>query len=339
MEEKDIMRKKKLVSLLLSLIMIVTFVPVISFADDGALEESTPAIGEDGEVNESTIGSGGKELRDVEVGVNIEEYSFRLSKDKFFYDGKAHRPSVLNDELTEGIDYYVEYENYDSLEPGVYTVAVCGTSPNTGRIALEYQIVKTTIRAKSAVIIYLKGTYKIKPSITNPNGKTKYSTSNKKVAAVNKYGKITAKKAGKATITIKNGYAKMKVPVRVKKPHLNKKSVTIVRNKTKKLKIIGKVGKAKFSSTNTRIATVNSKGKIKAKSKGKCTIKVRTNGVTLKCRVTVKNPPPVYVYITKYGERYHCDYYCYGLRNARTIYKTTLQKAKSKGYTPCHLCY
>jgi len=43
------------------------------------------------------------------------------------------------------------------------------------------------------------------------------------------------------------------------------------------------------------------------------------------------------VYIT--GKRYHCDEDCRGLRNARAIYKVTLQKAKKKKLTKCHVCY
>lgn len=45
----------------------------------------------------------------------------------------------------------------------------------------------------------------------------KWESSNKAVATVNKKGKITAKKAGKATITIKSGSKKTTVKVTVKK--------------------------------------------------------------------------------------------------------------------------
>jgi uncharacterized protein YjdB len=48
------------------------------------------------------------------------------------------------------------------------------------------------------------------------------------------------------------------------------------------------VGKAKFTSSNKKIATVNSKGKITAKKKGTAYITVKTNGIKLKCKITVK---------------------------------------------------
>ena len=50
----------------------------------------------------------------------------------------------------------------------------------------------------------------------------------------------------------------------------------------------GLIGKAKFVSVNKNIASVSSKGKIIAKKKGNAVIKVIANGVTLKCKVTVK---------------------------------------------------
>ena len=54
------------------------------------------------------------------------------------------------------------------------------------------------------------------------------------------------------------------------------------------LKITGKVGKAKFTTSNKKVATVSTTGKITAKKKGTATITVKTNGITLKCKITVK---------------------------------------------------
>lgn len=46
--------------------------------------------------------------------------------------------------------------------------------------------------------------------------------------------------------------------------------------------------KAKQSSTNKKVATVSSKGKIKAKKVGKCTIKAKIGKKTYSCKLTVK---------------------------------------------------
>ncbi|MCH5298852.1 MAG: Ig-like domain-containing protein, partial [Ruminococcus sp.] len=63
---------------------------------------------------------------------------------------------------------------------------------------------------------------------------------------------------------------------------------TLKKGKKFTLKITGGVGKAKFTSSNKKIATVNKNGKITAKKKGKATITVKTNGMKLKCKITVK---------------------------------------------------
>ncbi|MDD5889409.1 MAG: Ig-like domain-containing protein [Ruminococcus sp.] len=47
-------------------------------------------------------------------------------------------------------------------------------------------------------------------------------------------------------------------------------------------------GKVTFKSSNTKVATVNAKGKVVAKKKGNATITVKANGITLKCKVKVK---------------------------------------------------
>ncbi len=65
---------------------------------------------------------------------------------------------------------------------------------------------------------------KVKYGKKNVTKKAKYKTSNKKVLVVNKKGKITAKKAGRATITVKYGKKTKKVKFTVVKPATAKKT-------------------------------------------------------------------------------------------------------------------
>ena len=60
--------------------------------------------------------------------------------------------------------------------------------------------------------------YTLKPVVTpiTTQDKTKFKTSNKKVATVSSKGVITAKKAGKVTITVTSGKKKVKCTVTVK---------------------------------------------------------------------------------------------------------------------------
>lgn len=117
----------------------------------------------------------------------------------------------------------------------------------------------------------------------------KYSSNKTSIATVSNKGLITAKKKGKAVITVEDSNYIFKINLTVKNPKLNKTKKTLKKGKSFKLKIKGKVGLAKFKSSNKKVASVNSSGKIKAKRKGKATITVTTNGkVKLKCKIKVK---------------------------------------------------
>ena len=76
---------------------------------------------------------------------------------------------------------------------------------------------------KSTLSLYVKKTYTLKLSgvSAKKKSKIKWSSSNKKIATVNKKGKITAKKNGKCNIYAKYGKKKYKCKLTVKK----KKSV------------------------------------------------------------------------------------------------------------------
>ena len=138
--------------------------------------------------------------------------------------------------------------------------------------------------------MYIKGKANIKLDFVNTyDHSAVFKSSNTKVVKVSKSGKLTAVKKGTATITVSNSETKVSFKVTVKIPTLNKTKRTLKKGKTFTLKIKGGVGKAEFKSKNRKIATVNSKGVIKAKKKGNTVITVNTNGITLKCKIKVKN--------------------------------------------------
>ena len=88
-------------------------------------------------------------------------------------------------------------------------------------IKVQKKAVKTTkISGISKKLTLQKGkTYQLKPVITplTSREKIKYTSSNKKVVKVSSKGVITAKKAGKATITVKSGKKRVKIKVTVPK--------------------------------------------------------------------------------------------------------------------------
>lgn len=72
--------------------------------------------------------------------------------------------------------------------------------------------------------------------------------------------------------------------------NLKEDSITIQEGESSKIRLyeIYKRGKVKYSSSNKKIVTVSSTGKIVGKKKGKATITVKVKGKKLKCKVTVK---------------------------------------------------
>lgn len=75
---------------------------------------------------------------------------------------------------------------------------------------------------------------------------------------------------------------------KAKKPKLNKTSASVYVGKTVKLKVKNGKGKIKWSSSKKSVATVSSKGVVKALKKGKATITAKVKKVKLKCKITVK---------------------------------------------------
>lgn len=148
---------------------------------------------------------------------------------------------------------------------------------------------KTTLTlTRTSATIYVKGSTAVRATVRNGRGKTTYRSSNTRVARVDSKGKITALKAGRAKITVTNNKVSKVLTVKVLNPRLNATGKTLKVKRAFTLRIIGRVGRAKFSTSNRKVATINSKGKITAKKKGTAIITVKTNGITLKCKVKVK---------------------------------------------------
>ena len=152
--------------------------------------------------------------------------------------------------------------------------------------------VTVTLNKKTATV-YKGKTTTLKATVTGTAAaKVTFTSSNPKVAAVNKTtGKVTAKAKGSAVITVKCGDVKVTCKVTVKNPTLtlNKTSASVKVGKT--TKITAKAtpsGKVTYKSGNKKIATVSSNGTIKGIKKGTAKITVTCNGVTKTVKVTVK---------------------------------------------------
>ena len=124
------------------------------------------------------------------------------------------------------------------------------------------------------------------------------------------------------------------------KVKLNKTKLTLEVGKTATLKLKGAKVK-KWSSSNKKVVTVSSKGKVKAKKAGTATIKAKAkNGKIYKCKVTVKkkdNKKDLYPDTSNYTkeEKQILKIFETTLRNAG-FYKTTdvMTKEEIKDWGP-----
>ena len=182
----------------------------------------------------------------------------------------------------------------------ITVILASGVSANI-TITVQKAAVKTTKISGLLSKITLKRGEKttLKPVITPITSleKVTYSTSNKKVVTVSSRGAVVAKASGTAKITVKSGSKKFTIKVTVLKTPPTKISgipaaKTLKKGKTLTLKPkllpSGSEAKITYKSSNTKVATVTSKGKITAKKAGKAIITVKAGSVSTQCVITVK---------------------------------------------------
>ena len=136
---------------------------------------------------------------------------------------------------------------------------------------------------QNEIIVNVGKTVNLK--IKGMKGKVKWSSLNKKVATV-KNGKVTGKKTGKTVIQAKINGTILKCNVKVEKPELSKKKVTIESGKSYILKVKGTSRKVVWTSSNRNVVTVKN-GKITGKKQGNTTVIAKVNGSVLKCNIRV----------------------------------------------------
>lgn len=149
-------------------------------------------------------------------------------------------------------------------------------------------MVKSVSLNKTSATLYTTKTLTLKPTVLPENATTKtvtWKSSNTKVATVDANGKVTAVGSGTATITCttdnRDRTATCKITVLKKKEvaslTLNKESQNMYKGRSVNLKAIVGPSDAtfkdvKWTSSNKKVATVDSKGKVTAVGAGKATI-------------------------------------------------------------------
>lgn len=201
--------------------------------------------------------------------------------------------------------------------------------------------------------------------------KITWSSSKPNIATVNSKGKVTAKRKGNTIISAKIGVQRYTCKITVQTPTISKKTMTLTEGQKATLKIKGTTQKIKWRSSNSAIASVNTKGSVTAKKAGTAIIKATVLGKTYKCKITVKapdtdpgntntpstptenndtnnsnpeppsipaNPISSHVYISPTGSKYHSISNC-GRMNPSKATRMTEQEAINQGYSKCSKCF
>ena len=236
--------------------------------------------------------------KSVTKSIKVVEPSLKVTGSTSLYRGKTTTLKATTSYSTK--------VTWKSSKPSIATVSSSGvvTGKKAGTVyiyanaygkSVKY---KLTIKEpalklnKSSSSIYKGKTTTLKAT-TSYRTKVTWKSSNSSIATVSSTGVVTGKKAGTVYIYA-NAYGKsVKCKVTVKNPTitLNKSKATAYAGKSYTLKATTSYRtKISWKSSNTKIATVDSKGMVKLKKAGKVTISATAFGKKVNCVLTVKNP-------------------------------------------------
>ncbi len=189
---------------------------------------------------------------------------------------------------------------WKSDNPSIATVSgngyVTGVKKGSTRIkavlngktyACKVKVLPLVRMSNQKATIY-KGNY-INLSVLNANGTVKWKSSNKKVASVYNNGQVYGLKPGKAKITAKIGKKSYTCTVTVKRSDMISASkASILVDKSVELSLLNVSGSPVWTSSNKKIATVDSSGNVTGVKKGKAKITAKVGKKKYTCTVTVK---------------------------------------------------
>ncbi|EOS44876.1 hypothetical protein C810_03120 [Lachnospiraceae bacterium A2] len=184
----------------------------------------------------------------IEASKDISSAGFTvtLSETEYTYDGKAKKPAVTVTKGTEklrGTDFTVKYEN--NIKPGTAKAIVTGAGVYTGTVTKKFTIKeakKKNIGLTCKKIFtkkYGDKAFSLQAKAVKGANIT-YKTSDKKVAVVDRKGKVTIKGTGIATITVKataSGYNAKTLKVTVKVSPSKASALSLKTLRGRKLKV------------------------------------------------------------------------------------------------------
>ena len=153
--------------------------------------------------------------------------------------------------------------------------------------------VETSVKLdKTEVVLDIGGTVTLTATTTG-SGTLSWSSNNTSVATVSN-GKVTAKAAGTAKITVSYGGKTATCTIKVNEVKLSvsptSKTLDIGGTVTLTATYSGATGKPTWTSSNTSVATVDSNGKVTAKAAGDAVITATYGGKNAQCVIKVNAP-------------------------------------------------
>lgn len=226
--------------------------------------------------------------------------SVYLGKDTYAW---IYEDNEETSQLKYGKKYYLGINNYSKYNYKIHYRILHYPAGAADKVTMQKQI---------SIKLAEYGT--IKPENVEPSTAFPYieewKISNKNIDILGKTDgecEIYAKKRGTTYITAiqHNGErSTCKVVVTGRQPEMNYKKFILNTQKTLKAELLYAEGNIKWTSSNPQIATVSSKGVIKAKSIGECIITARHKKVNYTAKVIVKREyPNYYARLSQYNTR------------------------------------
>lgn len=233
---------------------------------------------------------------------DIQYYEAQYSTSKLFAEDetssvKVNQNQLLTDTLTSGMTYYfrVRAVTIDSAGNKVCSdysdVKSKKLKSSASGCVSDIKEGKTKVKVYKKKQQYLLVGEQIQLSVpekTKTNkAALKCKSSKPKVAKVGAKGKVTAKKAGNAVITVTRGDVQYKYKIKSEEIVMNMDSADMVVGDKIQFTLSGTSGKVTYKTSDSKKATVKKDGTITAKGAGTVTITATYRGHQYSCKVTI----------------------------------------------------
>ena len=176
-------------------------------------------------------------------------------------------------------------------QKGVVKAKAKGTaiiSAKVGKKTFKCKVKVETPKINKTEATLLVGT-KFTLKISGNTQKVKWSSNKKTIAAITQKGVVTAKKAGKATITATIAKKKYTCKITIEQPKLSRLTVLMEVGDNYNIDVNGTSMDVTWTSSNSNVVSVDD-GELYAESPGTAIITASVGGKKLTCTVSVENP-------------------------------------------------